>query len=304
MKPVGKFGGAFLKNPQSEKVVIQRMTAGKMFLEKNILEPLAGNIVVAYGLNCLRTGYLGHAIRVRRVTDHTEKDIGFDARGYLNLDALNLFLGGGAGHVAKWYDQSGNKQDAYHGSQGGQPQIDLSGAEPAVNFNGTTQFLKIPDHDAISFGDGVATELPFSFYMKIAPEIGANGRLASKGISGTDLEYELSYNSLGNMTAVCRDLVTRRMGRTTTTPLVHNTEATVVWTNDGSRVGAATRLYKDAVRIDDTDYSNGGASYTAMSPGPADGWMARSASYYLKGLMKEFVIFNKELTQAEINILG
>jgi len=47
----------------------------------------------AYSLRKLRTDYAGEAIRVRRSSDNAEQDIGFDAVGDLDLDALTLFCG-------------------------------------------------------------------------------------------------------------------------------------------------------------------------------------------------------------------
>jgi hypothetical protein len=50
------------------------------------------NANAAYGLRKLRSGYGGSAIRVRRSSDNTEQDIGFDANGNLDMDSLKTFL--------------------------------------------------------------------------------------------------------------------------------------------------------------------------------------------------------------------
>ena len=44
----------------------------------------------AYSVRKLRAAYTGNAIRVRRSSDNTEQNIGFDATG--NLDCINFFL--------------------------------------------------------------------------------------------------------------------------------------------------------------------------------------------------------------------
>jgi len=61
---------------------------------------------VAYSLRKLSGGYTGAAIRVRRSSDDTEQDIGFDGN---NLDTTSLlsFVGAGNGLVTTIYDQSG-----------------------------------------------------------------------------------------------------------------------------------------------------------------------------------------------------
>ena len=62
----------------------------------------------AYSLRKLSSTYTGSAIRVRRSSDNTEQDIGFDGSGNLNQSTLTTFVGAGSGYVVTWYDQSGN----------------------------------------------------------------------------------------------------------------------------------------------------------------------------------------------------
>lgn len=66
----------------------------------------------AYSLRKLRTLYIGSAIRVRRSSDNTETNIGFNGVGELDTTALTLFLLGSTGRVVTWYDQSGNNRNA------------------------------------------------------------------------------------------------------------------------------------------------------------------------------------------------
>ena len=131
MKKIILFGRALYKNSE--------------FKKKNTLESLDKNIIAAYSLNLLRTGYLGSAIRLRRAGDNTEIDIGFNEDGSLNIDAINLFLGGAAGYIKKWYDQSENKINAVQRFKKKQPQLDLSSKQIAIDFNGKNQFLNIQD---------------------------------------------------------------------------------------------------------------------------------------------------------------
>lgn len=63
---------------------------------------------VAYSLRKLSSTYTGNAIRVRRASDNTEQNIGFDALGNLDTTALTSFCSGTNGFVTTWYDQSGN----------------------------------------------------------------------------------------------------------------------------------------------------------------------------------------------------
>jgi len=102
----------------------------------------------AYSLRKLDRDYAGYAIRVRRASDNTEQDIGFNASRGLDTSALATFCSGTDGFVKTWYDQSGNGNDATQTTLGYQPKIydsstgvieeGSSGNEkPAVEFDGT-----------------------------------------------------------------------------------------------------------------------------------------------------------------------
>ncbi|MFY7884564.1 MAG: arabinofuranosidase catalytic domain-containing protein [Dolichospermum sp.] len=87
----------------------------------------------AYSLRKLRTAYTGPAIRVRRSSDNTETDIGFNGGGTLDTTALTTFVGAGNGFVRTWYDQSGNGRNQIQTVNANQPSIVTSGAIILVN---------------------------------------------------------------------------------------------------------------------------------------------------------------------------
>jgi hypothetical protein len=63
-------------------------------------------------------------MRVRRDNDDAEQDFGFDTNGDLDTAAIATFVGSGNnGYVSKWYDQSGNGNDAEQSTHSNQPQI-------------------------------------------------------------------------------------------------------------------------------------------------------------------------------------
>jgi hypothetical protein len=90
------------------------------------LDGLSG-VEVAFSLRRLRTAYTGSLIRVRRSSDNTEQDIGYDGSGNLDTSALATFVGAGSGFIRTWYDQSGNARNAIQGTAGNQPRIVNSG---------------------------------------------------------------------------------------------------------------------------------------------------------------------------------
>jgi hypothetical protein len=77
------------------------------------LNDLTVNATAAYSTRKLSTN-AQLALQVRRSSDNSTLDIGFDTFGNLNETALINFVGTGNGFVSRWYDQSGNN---YHANQ-------------------------------------------------------------------------------------------------------------------------------------------------------------------------------------------
>lgn len=112
-----------------------------------ILLDLYSGAAVAYSLRKLKSSYAGSAIRVRRSSDNTEQNIGFDANGNLDTSSMLSFVGAGNGFVTTWYDQSGNNKNAIQTTASAQPQIVSSGAlitlggRPAISWDGSNDTL-------------------------------------------------------------------------------------------------------------------------------------------------------------------
>jgi hypothetical protein len=102
----------------------------------------------AFSLRLLSSTYLGACIRVRRSTDNTEQDIGFNTYHALDTTALLSFCGVGSGFVTIVYDQSGNSRNRTQTIQNRQPRIVLNGVvetfknKPAINFFQSTSCLQ------------------------------------------------------------------------------------------------------------------------------------------------------------------
>jgi len=101
------------------------------------------NAAAAYSLRKLDKDYTGSAIRVRRVNDNTEQDIGFTASGDLDTAALKSFGGSTSCGIVTWYDQSGNGRNLSQSTATRQPTIYFLGNvvrrgndnKPAAFFN-------------------------------------------------------------------------------------------------------------------------------------------------------------------------
>ncbi len=87
----------------------------------------------AYSLRRLSTSYTGSLIRVRRSSDNTELNIGYDSNNVLDETALTTFVGAGSGFITTWYDQSGNANNAVQTTAANQPRIVNSGTIDKIN---------------------------------------------------------------------------------------------------------------------------------------------------------------------------
>jgi len=114
-------------------------------------QSFASGATAAYSLRRLKSSAT-KAVRVREDSGNTETDIGFSG-GALDETALLNHVGSNNGFVTKWYDQSGNGNDASNSTASEQPQIVSSGSvikengKPALEFDGIDDFLNNPNPD-------------------------------------------------------------------------------------------------------------------------------------------------------------
>jgi len=90
-----------------------------------------GGVTAYYSLRKFTEAETLNAIRVRRSSDDTEQDIGFDANGDLDTTALLAFVGTGGtdnGYVTTFYDQSGNGNNATNATSTEQPLVVSGGS--------------------------------------------------------------------------------------------------------------------------------------------------------------------------------
>ena len=134
---------------------------GDYFTQNTPLLDTYSGAAAAYSLRKLRTAYTGSAIRVRRASDNTEQDIGFNVFGELDTVSLASFCSGTDGFVKTWYDQSGSANDATQTTAASQPKIYDSvtgvvteGTKPAINLD-SNDFFDLGSLSAAS-GDNVS----------------------------------------------------------------------------------------------------------------------------------------------------
>ena len=98
---------------------------------------LLNNIPYANGawsvVRKLNKNYTGNLIEIRRTSDNTYQDIGFDADGDLDTAAITTFVGANSAYVRTVYDQSGKGNNLYQGTIGKEPRIVNAGTLDTVN---------------------------------------------------------------------------------------------------------------------------------------------------------------------------
>ena len=136
--------------------------------------------LVAFSVRLLRSTYTGKALRVRRSSDNTELDIGFNSSGDLDTTSLLSFCGALNGFVTTWYDQSGSGNNLTQTTAANQPIIVNGGAltlrngKPYIQSS-TTQWLRLTT-DIIT-----PVSLNYSYWMTYEKDTAGNNPILLQG---------------------------------------------------------------------------------------------------------------------------
>jgi len=104
-----------------------------------LLDLYGTDVLAAYSLRKLSSIYAGDAVRVRRTSDNSEQDIGFDSSNNLDTSTLTAFLSSSDGFITKWFDQSGNSIDGAQTNAAKQIRIATAGVIETKNGLPTSQ---------------------------------------------------------------------------------------------------------------------------------------------------------------------
>jgi hypothetical protein len=105
-----------------------------------ILDTVTATARVAYSTRKLRSVYAGFALNVRRSSDNTTQDIGFNGTNDLDSAAVSTFCGASDCFVAFWYDQSGNATTTIATANANQPRIYTAGSFDLLNSHVAVRF--------------------------------------------------------------------------------------------------------------------------------------------------------------------
>lgn len=244
----------------------------------------------AFSLRKLRAGYTGNCIKVRRSSDNTTQDIGFNSNLELDTAALLTFCGSGDGFVHTWYDQTTAGRNAVNTSTGEQPQIVDRGSvmeinnKPAVDFDGsndtllTSAFAPNPD-GAYNFAVVTSYE-----------RVNAPGQMSGTSWSGTTTQQNFQHTMLGSakMRFAVRYSNNQLPRPDSTGTFTANTQiistATFGYNICEAYYNGTQELDKESQAINATPNNNSRAM--------ALGSRSDSGTFLLDGSLQEFIVFS------------
>jgi len=163
-----------------------------------ILDTYTGAAFAYSAARRLSSSYTGALIRVRRSSDNTEQDIGYDGSNVLDESALTSFVGANNGFVTKWYDQSGNANHAIQSTAANQPQIVTSGVintqaglstgKPCLSFDGSNDFFDLTS---------LVTTANYTAFVAAKRTGGNQGQWIAQKVGGTRPYAAVIYPSTG-----------------------------------------------------------------------------------------------------------
>tara|TARA_R110001606_G_scaffold193556_1_gene341260 strand:+ start:319 stop:1158 length:840 start_codon:yes stop_codon:yes gene_type:complete len=121
-----------------------------------------------------------NSIRVRRLSDNAEQDIGFNGDA-LDESALATFCSGTDGFVTTFYDQSGNSLNAVMVTASSQPRICLNGVIDSVNGKPAILGDGVNDSLRVASLVGSLPNTQFALYDKV----GTSGYFGSYGLTSS-----------------------------------------------------------------------------------------------------------------------
>tara|TARA_R100000479_G_scaffold94638_1_gene46813 strand:- start:115 stop:1014 length:900 start_codon:yes stop_codon:yes gene_type:complete len=253
-----------------------------------LLDLYGSDVLGAYSLRKLSSGYAGSAVRVRRTSDNTEQDIGFDASSNLDTSTLTTFLGGSDGFITKWYDQSGNSRDGSQTNASKQFIIATAGVIETKNGLPTTRGGQNKHVDISGFPTTSQPITTFDVYAH-----------SSAGGAGTDSTF-VSKVSTANF--IRTDY--RRFVRVGVLSAFGGTSINVQGNtaHGNTNLHVVTRMLNGAssiVRLDQVaETTQGGGDWvvTGAQMGPADTSIGTNSTSTYYGQLSEIIIFGADKT--------
>ena len=251
-----------------------------------------GGVTAYYSLRQFTEAETLNAIRVRRSSDDTEQDIGFNANGDLDTTALLAFVGTGGtdnGYVTTFYDQSGNGNNATNSTESEQPLVVSGGTlveengKAAIDFDGVDDYLTLGGtNDAGMLGD-------ISVFSVNKNSISGNSVVVSTGLMASSYAPSIQWGlngGVGVYTGTTSDGTTRINENVTTANYGSQVLVSMINDEDGN-----LQMFADGV---------GSTGQTAVAPmNDANfalevGRDSGGQRYYFEGTQQELILFDSD----------
>ncbi len=198
----------------------------------------------------------------------------------------------------RWYDKSlYNVTGVLHNMT---PATDWchSGRRLCLDFDGTDDYVEVPDRPHYSFTTGTADK-PFTVLAFVNMRDATNFRIVSKAIFGGAVEWQFGTSSADTLRLILYDTNTANMIYATSAALMsyENSWIMLSATYDGSHTAAGITLAVNAVTVDSTPTSVGGYLCMKNSTAPLRIGFFNS---YANGKMSDVRLYNRHLTTAEL----
>ncbi len=201
-------------------------------------------------------------------------------------------------------DSSGNDHDGL--LQQDTDAIHVAGKiDGAFDFDGTSDYILIPDHDDFSPGDTTpGSGTPFSISAWVYMHTARYFVWASKWQVGSNQEWNIFTGTPKEIHFRMYDQnAGAYIGRTYNTSLAsyEGKWTHFVATYDGGTLSSGCKIYLNGNRVDDTDSKSG--TFISVENHSQPVWIGRYSDKYSDGLIDDVMFFSRELSQAEVDYL-
>lgn len=229
--------------------------------------------IIAVGLRKLNAFYNGACLRVRRASDNTELDIGFDGNE-IDFSSILAFGSGTTLILSRWYDQSGSGRYLSENSFSYNPVVTLVSHKVIITFSGDTRLID---------SETSVKTAPKMFFVCNPSRISENDYLVDLNLNTFKVSFTSNALSLYNGTGIDKTAVSTGLQQVTVLFQSGNDQAFV----NGSELSGTGNA---------GDTATGSVSTTLGNYGSLGG-------YGLRGSIQEFILFDGDLIAGEQSLI-
>lgn len=276
-----------------------RATTGILSQKSNslfVLDNISNtSLVAAWSNRKLLTAYTGNANQIRRSNDNVTANIGFSGIDY-DTTTLASHVGANSGFINTWYDQSGNSRNLTQSTNGNQPRIRNSGTNDVINSKITCYYDGVNSNlFTTNIISGLINNNNLSMVLVFQKLNSSYSTIINQGKDAAYFHFGLvSYNTDNNLRFRNTNNDFRYGSNTNTTSdkqiiSIINTGTTSECFRNGTSIGTTPNGV----------VANGVVAGNEL----AIGRRANDASEFLNGNISEIIIFTRNLSTGERQII-